>query len=296
MATLALLTAAAGASLVATDLQSSSDPFTLSAVVVDRDGNPVRDLTARDFKISENGKPVQLESARLRTVGETSARGRAVVLVLGAGGTDPALTTRVQTIARSFIDAAGPNDHVSVVRYAPRDEIQGTRNDMLMRIAEFRAGMGEPLNQRTNRDVLDTVASLSRELMDIDTPRRAIVFVGSPYVYDVVLPQRLEYDIAWPQWVRALSTTARANVSVYVLDPHALSGNIRINPDGLVAQTGGTIFFNRNDIDQAMNVVWRDASAYYALEYLAEPSKRDLQNISVTLTRPDLSVRARRSR
>ena len=296
MATLTLATIAAGASVVATDLQDGSDPFSLSAVVLDQNGNPVRDLTAKDFKISENGKTVQLESVQLRTLGETTARGRAVVLVLGAGGTDPALTPRVQTIAKSFIDTAGPNDHVSVVRYAPRDEIQGTRNDMLTRIAEFRAGMGEPLNQRTNRDVLDTVASLSRELMDIDAPRRAIVFIGSPYVYDVILPQRLEYDIAWPQWVRAMSTAARANVSVYVLDPHALTGNMRINPDGLVAQTGGTVFFNRNDFERAKDVVWRDAGTYYALEYKAEPSKRDLQKISVTVSRPDLSVRARRAR
>lgn len=291
-----VLAAAAGGSLVAADRQTEGDPFTLSAVVVDKTGIPVRDLTAHDFRITENGKPVPVSGFDLKTVGESTQRGRAIVLVMGAAGTDPQLTTRAQNVARGFFDVAAPNDHLSVVRYAPRDELAGTREQMLMRIAEFRAGMGEPLNMRTNRDVLETVASLSRELMDIDAPRRAIVFIGSPFVFDVILPLQLQYDIAWPHWVNALSTAARANVSVYVIDPNGLRGNIRINPDGLVAQTGGTIFYNRNDIENAMDTIWRDSSSYYALEYLASPSKRDLQNIRVTTTRPDLTVRARRSR
>lgn len=284
------------AGLVASDGQPAGTPVRLSAVAVDQAGLPVRDLTARDFRVTENGKPAPVSQLDFRTTAETTRRGRAIVLVMGAAGTDPQLTTRAQAMARGFFDRAAPDDQLSVVRFSARDEIAGTREEMLMRIAEFRAGMGEPLNMRTNRDVLDTVARLSRELMDADAPRRAIVFIGSPFVYDVILPSRLDYDIAWPNWVQALSSAASANVGVYVIDPNGLRGNIRINPDGLVAQTGGTIFYNRNDLEKAMDTVWRDGGSYYDLQYHAAASRRDLQDIRVTTTRPGVTVRARRSR
>ena len=207
------------------------------------------------------------------------------------------MTTRAQKIARGFVEAAGANDQVSVVRVArSQDEIAGDRQDMLMRIAEYRAPMGEPFNAKTSHEVLDLVAKVSRDLMDAEAPRRAIVFVGSPWFYDIVDPIDREHSLVWPHWVSALTTAARANVSVYVIDPNGLGGRIRINPDGLVAQTGGDVFYNINDFNRAMDRVWRDTSSYYALEYVPDISKREIQEVSVKTTRPGLTVRARRSR
>ncbi len=298
MAMAVVLAATAGAGLVAADLQSDSERFTLSAVVVDKAGSPVRNLTANDFKIIENGKTVPVTTFKATTIGDSATRGRAVTLVLGAGGTDPELTMRVQTVARGFLDAASANDQVSVVRYAysAKDEVAGNREEMLSRIAEYRAPMGEPLSMRSPRDILDLVARLSNEMADIDTSRRAIVFIGSPYVFDIWEPVQREYQLEWPHWVKALNAAAKANVSVYVIDPVGLRGNVRINADGLIAQTGGTVFYNRNDLTKAIDLVWGETSSYYALEYAATPTKRDLQKISVTVSKPDVTVRARRSR
>jgi VWFA-related protein len=292
------LAIAAGSGLVAANRQTPESAVTLSAVVVDRDGIPVRDLMPDEFQITENGKPVAVTDFSTVATGASATRGRSVVLVMGTVGTIPSLTSRTQEIARGFMDSAATNDRVSVVRMTnrARDEIAGGRQEMLMRIAEFRAPAGEPLHMKTNMDVLDLVTKLSGDLMDSDTPRRAIVFIGSPWVYDVFFPIQQQYELFWPNWVNALNAAARANVSVYVIDPNGLRGNIRLNPDGLVAQTGGTVLYNINDFDRAMERVWRDTSTYYALAYVPETSRKELQNIKVTVTRPGVKVHARRSR
>lgn len=289
-----MLLSAAG--LTAADRQTAENTVTLSAVVLDRSGIPVRNLTAADFRVTENGKVMPISAVRSVTVGDATARGRHVVLVLGASGTAPQLTSRVQLVADGFFKAAGANDTVSVVRWGTKDQIDGTRQTMEARVAEYRAGAGEPLNMRTGRDVLDTVARLADAFQGDSAERRAIVFIGSPFVYDVIQPQQIDYALSGPNWTRALAATARANASVYIIDPHGLQGAIRINPDGLVAQTGGTVFYNRNDIEHAMDTIWRDSSTYYSIEYEPMPGKRQLQTIRVQVERPDVTVRARRSR
>jgi VWFA-related protein len=292
------LAVAAGSAVVAAGPQAPNAPVTLSAVVVDDDGIPVRDLKPGEFSVTENDKPVTLTDVSAVATGTSAVRGRSVVLVLGSVGTDPALTSRTQRIARGFINGAAPNDQVSVVRMSnrARDEIAGTRQDMLMRVAEFRAPAGEPLHMKTNMDVLDMVTTLSNELRDEESPRRAIVFVGSPWIYDIRYPIMQSGELWWPNWVAALNAAARANVSVYIVDPNGLSGNIRLNPDGLVAQTGGAVLYNVNDFDKAMERVWRDTSSYYALEYVPASSRKELQNVKVRVTRPGVTVQARRSR
>jgi len=282
--------------VAAANRQRGLEPVTLSAVVLDRDGVPVRGLIADDFQITENGKRVAVKNVGAVGTGTRGNRGRSVVLVLGAEGTGPELTVRVQKIARRFIEMAGPNDQVSVIRVAaPRDEIAGERQDMLMRIAEYRAPVGEPLHVKTSHDVLRQVSRLSRDLMDVEASRRAIVFVGSRFVYDVSDPLDRERDLIWPHWVSALTTAARANVSVYVIDPNGLQESVATNPYGLVAQTGGVAFYNINNFDHAMDRVWRDAGSYYTLEYVPAASTREIQDVRVKVSRRGMTVLARRS-
>ena len=294
------IAAVLSASLVVTAQSRDEDEVvTLSAVVFDKAGVPVRDLTAKDFSVRENGRPVSNLSVSHVGAGNVS-RGKAVTLVLGgaSGGTSPDFTPRVQMIANDFLELAGPNDRVSVVRYAQRrtDEMAGDLNTMRMRVAEYRADRGEPLNTRMVRDVLELVGKLSREMQDIDAPRRALVLIGLPAVFDPIEPVLREHQIEWPAWTAALTAAARANVSVYVIDPHGLQGYQRVNPDGLVAQTGGTVYYNRNDIDKWADLIWNETASYYALEYTPGPARRDLQKIEVKVSNPSLVVRARRSR
>ncbi len=294
-----LIGVAAATVLASAATQNAGDTIAISAVVSSRDGVPVRNLRASDFVVRENGKAVQVASVEEQTLGDAAARGRSIVLLMGGAATEPELSLRFQQIARGFVARAGQTDEIFVVRHGTsRDEVVGDRSETLMRIAEFRAPYGEPWNVKTAEDVLDRVAKISTDLAmkNDDGRRRAIVCVGGPAMFDVIEPPQRQYELEWPHWVKALNAAAKANVSVYVIDPQGLTGRVRINPDGLVAQTGGASLDNTNDFADAIDRVWRDTGNYYAVRYVSGTPKRDLQNIEVKVNRPDVKVVARRSR
>jgi VWFA-related protein len=281
---------------VAASGQAPQPSITLSAVVLDQNDAPVTGLRATDFEVTENGRPVNLIDIDAVDPAALELRPRSLVLVLGASGTPPSQTLMAQSIARGFFSGRSANDDVAVVRmaYRDRDLIAGDRAEMLKRVDDFRAGAGEPTHDA--RDVLKLVAILSDDLRGAAAPRRAIVFIGSPFVFDVRNPPQQEYELEWSYWVDALTAAARANVSVYVIDANGLTGSIPINPDGLVAQTGGTVFFGSNDITRARDRIWRDTSSYYVLRYRPLTTGRELQSVTVKVTRAGATVFARRSR
>ena len=293
----AAIMAVAGTLLLARPQESQNEPVELSAVVLDDRDMPVRGLVEADFQVKENGRPVMVTGFNSVATDASATRGRSIVLILGAAGTDPALTTRVQRIANAVMKRAGTGDQVSVVRYSkPKEEIAGDRQEMSMRIAEYRAITGAPLNAKTSQDVLDLVARISSDLARTEPRRHAIVAIGSPGVFDVIEPPQKSYELNWPYWVKALTAAGRANASLYLIDPLGLTGRVRINPDGLIAQTGGTIFDNLNEFEKAIDRIWAETGSYYRLEYLPAGDKREVQTIDVKVSRPGVKVRARRSR
>ena len=293
---IAALGMTAGTGLVAVNGQTPQAAITLSAVVLDQHGDPVTNLRQADFQVTENGRPVNLLGVDTVDPATLELRPRSLVLVLGASGTAPAQTLMAQSIARGFFSGNSGHDDIAVVRmaYRDRDPIAADRAEMLKRIDEFRAGAGEPRHDA--RDILKLVANLSGDLQKAAAPRRAIVFIGSPFVFDVHNPPQSERELEWPYWVEALTAAAQANVSVYVIDANGLTGSIPINPDGLVAQTGGEVFYGTNDITRARDRIWRDTSTYYVLRYRPLATGRELQSVTVNVTRAGTTVLARRSR
>lgn len=276
--------------------QTPQPDVTLSAVVLDQNGAPVTDLKPADFQVLENGKPVDVVDLNTVDPAVPDLPPRSIVLVLGASGTPPAQTVNAQKIARGFFVGPGEKDDITVVRMANRDQdlAAGDRAEMLKRVDDYRGGAGEPRHDA--RDVLKLVATLSDDLRGAAAPRRAIVFIGSPLVFDIYTPRQRQYEIEWSYWVDALTAAARANVSVYVVDANGLTGTVPINPDGLVAQTGGEVFYGTNDVTRARDQIWRDTSSYYVLKYRPAASGHELQNVSVKVTRAGTTVLARRSR
>ena len=100
----------------------------------------------------------------------------------------------------------------------------------------------------------------------------------------------------WPAWVAAITAAARANVSVYCVDPTGARGGSNSSSNGLVQITGGRIFAHGNDFLTAANAIWREAGHYYLLGYWPAASKHELRSIDVTVTRKDVRVRARQTR
>ena len=277
---------------------SQGVPTEITVAVTNVEGQPVRELSQEDFTIVEDGRRVAITGFRAITEVDAAVSGRTIVLLLGGPGAAVERTADIQAIARDFLSRAGRTDRVSVVRYGnSKDELTGGRPDMLMRVAEFRIINPPPLYAKTQEDVLDEVARIANELEgeDIARGRQAIVWIGSSQVFDVTEPALGTHERLWPYWVKALSAAGRAGVSVYVVDPHGLTGRVRLNPDGLVAHTGGAIFDNTNRIEAAVDRIWNELGSHYVLEYAGAPAGRDLHAIEVTVSEPGAEVRARRS-
>lgn len=81
-----------------------------------------------------------------------------------------------------------------------------------------------------------------------------------------------------------------------MIDPKGLDGRTTLNPDGLVAQTGGLMIENSNDFNAAVDRVWRETGNYYTLGYAPEEGQRELHAIDVKPVNPTWRVRVRRSR
>lgn len=291
------LSAVAAGSLVAEPRsQEAATPVVVTAVVTDADGRPVRGLTQSDFSVREDKRAVEITGFRAFTEVDAAATGRTIVLMLGAGSS-PDRTDTVQQIARRFLSRAGQADRVSVVRFDnDRDEIAASRDESLSRVAEFRTLTAPPVYDKTHEDVLTAVEEIANELRDDRIERQAIVWIGPAAVADVVEPSLGRYTRLWPYWHEALRAAARARVSVYAVDPHGLTGRVRTSPDGLVAQTGGAIIDNTNDLESGVRRIWDELGSYYALEIAGTSATRDLHEIEVTVAQRGVTVRATRRR
>jgi hypothetical protein len=228
---------------------------------------------------------------------EASLEGRTIVLMLGGPGTEFGHTAHIQRIARAFLSRASSKDRVSVVRFGnERDTLSASRSDMLKRIDEFRTINPPPLYDKTHEDVLDRLAHIAGEMAPQGSARQAVVWIGNPTFFDVTEPELKELQRLWPYWVKAITSTARNNVSAYVVDPRGLSGQVRLSPDGLVSHTGGMVFDNTNGFEAAIDRIWNELGSHYLVTYEGAGISRDLHEIDVKVSRPDVTVRARRSR
>ncbi len=125
---------------------------------------------------------------------------------------------------------------------------------------------------------MKAIAKISRQLESIDHRRKVILCLGLPSVCDVNEPALGGTSVIWPAWVAAISAAARANVSVYCVDPTGARGGLNLSSNGLVQITGGAIFAHQNDFLTAARAIWREAGHYYLLGYWPAVSKRDLHD------------------
>jgi VWFA-related protein len=276
------------------------DLVELDVVVLDREGRPVTDLRQQEFQIKEDGR-----AREVTTFTHVTALGsgkpddaRSVVLLMDDIGVPMTGTSPMRQLAQIMLSPTGDGDRVSVVRLASRtDEAVGDFATARNRIGDYRGGI-VPLSSRDTPDtVLRMIAKISRQLEPIAHHKKVILCLGLRVVCDVEEPTLGANSVFWPAWVEAVSATARANVSVYGVDPTGLSagsGSRRI--DGLTELTGGSLFANSNDFVRAANAIWREAGHYYLLGYPPSTDRREVHSIDVKVTRKDVRVRARKRR
>jgi len=291
----ALLSAIVAAAMVQ---RAPTDFVELDVVALDRQQEVVDDLRKEEFEIKDGGSPVTIQ-----TLTPVSARGvvdeeRSVVLLMDDIGVPSTGTAPMRQIARVLLSPMRLADEVAVVRLSrSRDEAFGDVQSASDRIDRYRGGMVPYSPRETPEMTLQTVARIAAQVEPVEHRRKAIVCLGPASVCDVREPfatSTAEYRVAWHA---ALGAAARANVSVYQVDPTGLTQSAGSSGLGLVRLTGGEVLRNSNDFGRAALRIWREASHYYLLGYAAAPaSASQLRTIDVRATRHDVEVRTRRYR
>jgi len=274
-------------------LQSQGDLVELDVSVVDKEGRPVPDLRQADFQIKEDGHVVDIKTFdRVRPGADFVPR--EVVLLLD--DTVPlAGTSVIQAIAQAIVSRSRAGDEVTVVRLNnDRDEAFGDLETALSRIDAYRAGVVPIQRLDAAERTLRVLARVSRQLEPVEHRRKLIACVGGPNVCNVLEPPRGRSEL-WNIWVDAVSTMARANVTVYGVMP-VRPGTFIMLGGGLVDYTGGAAFFNNTKFEPFVDALWRDAGEYYFLGYWPTARKGELHDVEVKVARKGAHVRARRQR
>jgi VWFA-related protein len=278
------------------------------AVVVDGKGVPVIDLKIEQFQVTEDGRPMSIETFIPPEPIGAGTQGRFIVLVLDNLRTPPTLAGRVRDIAGKFADRMGPTDIVSVITISGGRSTSVTgAASVRAAIGRFRPALGGPTHSEAD-DVnhgLRTIRTLAEQMAQTSHRRKVLVFIGSASIFTPKEPSAFANltnpELAGPAslsslWFDAVRSTARENVSVYVIDPAGFTGDVDDYSQGFAEYSGGHAWVNAGNFNQAVDQIWRDSAAYYLLGYVAPSSGRGLRRIDVKVDRPGVVVRARRAR
>ncbi|MGQ0735773.1 MAG: VWA domain-containing protein, partial [Acidobacteriota bacterium] len=176
------------------------------------------------------------------------------------------------------------------------------------------------------RNTLDSVKALTDVLAGVRGRRKALVYFSEGIDYDIADPfNNRDAGTILDATREAIAAATRANVAIYGIDVRGLGAGaddaieiqslpddttlgltstafqneVRMGQDSLrvlADETGGFASVNTNDIAASFRRLVDENSSYYILGYYPSNDRRDgrFRRIEVRVTRPGLTVRARR--
>jgi VWFA-related protein len=247
---------------------------------------------------------------------ETPSKSRAFVFVIDDGRIPPRELVPLKRMMAAVIRTLSPDDQVAIVYTGHSDLSYDFTNDTdrlidaVNRRREalgFSDGMALPMGQRS---LMITLRNIVKTLQSSKHARRAVFLVGS----SGCLPHPPNPD--WAECLDLVNKARQADVPFYVLDPRLfINGDIvsATDPDmraaavdaeatrrdemmTLASATGGRVVSRVGDPVRAAAQAVAENGSFYLLGFYPSPAPRDgkFHQITVTLRRPGLSVRARR--
>jgi VWFA-related protein len=301
----------------------------VDVTVRDQKGRLVRDLTAADFELLEDGMPQRIASFQLVDlpvqirpreeaqqqskvevdVTSNASSGRVYVMLLdnppGVPYTHVYLTQRS---ARRFVtEALAPDDLAAVIDlHSGEGSHAFTKSPQRLLAAIDRYGQAAlggvpPLFGPESRlgplGAYETMQYVAERLGSVGNRRKAIVWFGG------VVPFHHGDAATAVAYRDAVRTATRNNVAIYPVDPHGLTTTLgraeleRVSALRAAAEdTGGHAVVNTNNFGGGYRRIVEENSTYYVIGYSPPSMRQDgrFHDIRVRVKRPATSVRARR--
>jgi VWFA-related protein len=274
--------------------------ISIDFVAVDRNGAPVRDLKPDEIEVWIGHFRVPIERLTVVTPDAEERAGRVIVLLMDDVTIPPASVPRARNAAQRFVSRMLPGDQMALVT------LSGSTSETTDDPARLRRALDD-YNVRASgltrvdvlsEHVLDTLASLSRQVTEGPGRRKTLVVIGSGEVFDRPLPPPTVGRDLQQNWLDAMRALSFAHMHLYVIDPSGVGSNrADSGQNGFARATGGRAFLGTNDLDAAVDQILRDASTYYVIGVSDPPvgRKSDLRDLEVRVLRRGVTALAPRA-
>lgn len=214
-------------------IQTETPLVLVDAVVTDKKGNYIRDLTAKDFKVWEDKKEQKITGFSFEASSSPGDK-RYLILFFDNSTMDSGNQARARQAAAQFIDAnAGPNHLVAVVNFGGALQIAQNFTDDAARLKQAVAGvklssltpnaqpatgfqgqLGKAAANFAARDLVLALRSVAKGLGSVPGRKTLVLFSeGFPLKNDQV-----------PEVTATLDACNKANVAIYPIDIRGLAG------------------------------------------------------------------------
>lgn len=290
----------------------------LDVTAVDPAGRPVRDLGVADFEVVADGQPARIESVTIvelpvevapvvrgriapaqvahDLVRNDDAIGRYLAIVLDdivepGAAADSWVTTAGLDLARALIERLGPDDRATVF-FSFMGRQQGLTSDrerlsaVLDRFTRRTVTAGDcPGGSGADGCLVDTLQRVAEALPAASRRRKTVVVISDRAVAPVADASAAE---------RTIDALHATNATVYTIAPPAGAGTPGASGPAsmFVDATGGRVLVDGGGT-APVDAVWTEAGNYYLLTV---SGIRDTTRgpVAVRVTRPDVTVRARK--
>jgi len=235
--------------------RAAVDLVKVDVSVLDKQGQPVRGLTAKEFTLLEDGKPQQIQAFApvdlpapdlkaapwTRDVAPDVATNtdaddlRLVVIVIDDAmlPQDPTIVANAKKIAKSVVEKVGAQDLAAVVFTRDAKHGQEFTHDharLLEAVDSAHSSGFNPLGDTADAALVassvGTLAGLAEALGGVTDRRKSVIWIGIgiPFTpWEMSSRSGWQHDI-YLQWVAAMDAVRRANINVFAVDPGGLDG------------------------------------------------------------------------